>query len=43
LNEEKTAGNYKVEFNAKKYSSGVYFYTMRAGNFIETKKLILLK
>jgi photosystem II stability/assembly factor-like uncharacterized protein len=43
VNEEKTAGNYNIEFNAEKYCSGVYFYTMRAGNFIETKKLILLK
>ncbi|MCH8326235.1 MAG: aryl-sulfate sulfotransferase [Bacteroidetes bacterium] len=43
VNEEKTAGNYKITFNAKNLSSGIYFYTMKAGNFIEAKKLVLLK
>lgn len=43
VNEEKPVGNYSVEFNANKHASGIYFYTMQAGNFIETKKLILLK
>ncbi len=43
VNEQKTAGNYKIEFNADKLASGIYFYQMRAGNFISTKKLVLLK
>ncbi len=43
VNEEKPIGNYKVEFNGSNLASGIYFYTMQAGNFIETKKLILLK
>jgi Secretion system C-terminal sorting domain len=43
VNEEKAPGNYSVEFNASKLSSGVYFYRMQAGNFISTKKLILMK
>ncbi|MHB8854508.1 MAG: T9SS type A sorting domain-containing protein, partial [Ignavibacteriaceae bacterium] len=43
VNEEKTSGNYKVEFNGSKLSSGVYFYRMQAGSFVETKKLILMK
>ena len=43
VNEQKTAGNYRVEFNASKLASGVYFYRMQAGNFIETKKLLLIK
>ena len=43
VNEEKPAGNYKAEFNASNLSSGVYFYELKAGNFIETKKMILLK
>jgi ligand-binding sensor domain-containing protein len=43
VNEEKPAGNYKVNFNASNLSSGVYFYRMQAGNFIESKKCIVLK
>jgi len=43
VNDRKAAGNYKVEFNASKLASGIYFYQMRAGNFISTKKLVLLK
>ena len=43
VNEEKPAGSYSVNFNASKLSSGVYFYRMQAGSFVETKKLILLK
>jgi hypothetical protein len=39
----KASGNYKVEFNASKLSSGVYFYRIQAGSFVKTKKLILLK
>lgn len=43
INEEKTFGNYKVEFNASNLASGIYFYSMQAGDFVKTKKLILLK
>jgi len=43
VNENKKAGDYNVEFNANKLSSGVYFYRIKAGSFVETKKLILLK
>ena len=43
VNKEKPAGNYKVSFNAGYLSSGIYFYTLRAGKYIETKKMILLK
>jgi len=42
-NELKSAGIYKVSFNASDLSSGVYIYRMDAGNFTDTKKLILLK
>ena len=43
VNEIKPAGNYSLILNSKNLSSGVYYYQMIAGNFIETKKIILLK
>ncbi|MCH8171018.1 MAG: T9SS type A sorting domain-containing protein, partial [Bacteroidetes bacterium] len=43
VNEEKPAGIYKVNFNAGNLPSGVYFYKMKAGSFVQTKKLILMK
>jgi hypothetical protein len=44
VNEEKSAGNYSVQFSANnRFTSGVYFYRMQAGSFTQTKKLILLK
>lgn len=43
VDEFKTAGYYSVNFNASTLSSGIYFYTISAGNFITTKKMTLLK
>ncbi len=43
VNEEKSPGNYEVEFNANNLSSGIYVYQLRAGTFIQTKKMILLR
>jgi hypothetical protein len=43
VNEEKPAGCYDVEFNATGLPSGIYFYKLKAGQFLETKKMILLK
>lgn len=36
-------GNYTIEFDASRYTSGVYFYEIISGNFKETKKLVLMK
>jgi plastocyanin len=38
-----TSGNYSVEFNSEGLSSGIYFYQLIAGDFINTKRMILLK
>ena len=43
VNQEKTAGTYEVEFNSEGISSGIYLYKITAGDFIQTKKMILLK
>jgi photosystem II stability/assembly factor-like uncharacterized protein len=43
VNDRQTAGNYKVEFNGANLPSGVYFYRLQAGNFNQTRKLILMK
>jgi len=40
---EKSAGSYKVRFNASKLSTGIYFYRLQAGKYIDVKKLLLLK
>jgi hypothetical protein len=41
--EEKPAGNYEVEFSGTDLPSGVYFYKLQTGSFIQTKKMILLR
>jgi hypothetical protein len=43
VNEYKPAGSYEVEFDASGLSSGVYFYQLKTGNFIQTKKMVLLR
>jgi hypothetical protein len=43
VKEEKPVGSYEVEFNASSLPSGVYFYQLKAGSYIETKKMILMK
>ncbi len=43
VNEAKEPGYHTVEFNAANLSSGVYFYQLKAGDFVELKKMILLK
>ena len=43
VNEEKPAGEYRIEFNASKLSSGVYYYRLQTDNYTETKKMMLIK
>jgi hypothetical protein len=43
VNEVQEKGFHKVNFNASAFTSGVYFYRLHAGDFVETKKMILLK
>lgn len=43
VNEKLEAGSYSYEFNASSLSSGIYFYKMNADNFVQTKKMILVK
>jgi hypothetical protein len=43
VNEEKPVGNYEVEFDGSNLSSGVYFYQLKAGSFIQTRKMICIK
>lgn len=43
VNEELKAGTYEVYFDGTNYASGVYYYMLEAGNYIETKKMVLIK
>jgi acetyl esterase/lipase len=43
INERKPAGSYRVNFNAAGLGSGVYFYQLKAGNFTEKKKMVVIK
>ena len=43
VNEEKLPGNYTVQFDGTGLSSGIYFYTLTTGNFVESKKMTLMK
>jgi hypothetical protein len=43
VNEEKTPGVYEVNFDGLNLTSGTYIYKLQAGNFVDTKKMVLLK
>ena len=43
VNDKKSAGIYEAVFNGEGLTSGIYFYQLKADNFVETKKLILMK
>lgn len=43
LDEEKTTGSYEIEFTGNGLSSGIYYYRLQAGNYMDTKKMILIK
>ncbi|MBK9097908.1 MAG: T9SS type A sorting domain-containing protein [bacterium] len=43
VNEDKPAGNYEVSFDASTIASGVYIYKINAGDFVDSKKMILMK
>ncbi len=43
VNKRQAPGFYEVQFDASNLPSGVYFYTLRVGNFVATKKMILMK
>jgi len=43
LNEEKSAGTYTVQWDASSVSSGVYFYRLKAGDFVQTKRMMVVR
>jgi photosystem II stability/assembly factor-like uncharacterized protein len=43
VNEKQSPGTYEVDWNASQYPSGVYFYKLQSGDFVDTKRMILVK
>jgi len=43
VNEEKPAGKYELTWNAGNVPGGIYFCQLKSGNFVQTKKMVLMK
>ena len=43
VNKEQSAGNYEVQFNTSSLTSGIYFYKLQSGGFVESRKMVLLR
>ena len=43
VDNEQPQGNYEVEFDGSRLTSGIYFYKIQVGEFVETKKMTLMK
>ena len=43
VDEKQLPGNYKINFDASKLSNGIYYYNLRAGSFVQTKRMILYR
>jgi len=43
VDEKQSTGNYKIDFDGSNFSSGIYFYTLKTGNYTSTKTMVLLK
>ena len=43
VDEEKTAGRYEIKFDASLLASGIYYYRIKANEFVQSKKMMLIK
>jgi hypothetical protein len=43
INEIQPPGKYSIEFQAENLASGIYFYELKVGNFVQSRKMVLLR